>query len=769
MASVQDQYKKLFTKTKKAIKADTERAILLRLDSERAEQAQTPDKHYQSTAGLDLSEITSSYDVDRRIAIAEAEASIAALPDGYQPYGRLFVNRMKETAEILNQETFAATIHSTLLTNLAAQGMEGSPLYQQAEQEKDLAQSRAELPGAQFDAIRRVFSVMSGRAGALRYVRSAWYNDPSRTPQELEDKEKLGRLLEPVMDAYLTSFGIRLDDILALDDISVPVKNVTLRLAKNSRINPKAFGFNLNSGTTDQISLEEIEYGVQSFDLAFGHTYDDAQKTELAETGLDQFDMITIGGKSANALFADKYKDQTPERREQLMKCEIIKASLNAQQKIACARIEGGKITEMTPIHTECHLEQKKTFGQRFRAFFGAKIPTKQDEINKREKETDTPEETLSAKDHMLTLSGKIAAKVIDMDNSFVSPNAKLYTVSYGLSGEDENTTYNNLAGNGVKYKSLNRVYTRNSLFALYAMTKHDLSLERAFDPTYIGSKPSYGRELTEFLKTATPEQAAQLYADMGAKLASLPVPDIDPDNLSEMTDNYETFRHLRGMAIDLDQVFTDETKALCPTLPGMTASAFEKQETVLNLMSTACNVATKYVLSMSVDPEGKEAETTLYLTDAIKSRALCEYAREHCKVGDYRTLEGSDIFSMQRLDGMLTACDMQLAPILSSEQRSEYQSEFMSYIRHGNPEFLYQSKEDPLQFSVKDPNRTAKLKETDQTASMARQTAKKEADRVDFATVLEEEVPERKVSAPSKTMSESQKEVSHSAPARKK
>ncbi|MBO5197294.1 MAG: hypothetical protein J6B85_02055 [Lachnospiraceae bacterium] len=85
-----------------------------------------------------------------------------------------------------------------------------------------------------------------------------------------------------------------------------------------------------------------LKMGSAAFDRFFKTHYPEEQKNELQDARLDLFDTIYIGGKTARECFEHKYRNEIPEKREAMMKCEVVAALVSLKEHLSFSRIEHG-------------------------------------------------------------------------------------------------------------------------------------------------------------------------------------------------------------------------------------------------------------------------------------------------------------------------------------------------------------------------------------------------------------------------------------------
>ena len=114
----------------------------------------------------------------------------------------------------------------------------------------------------------------------------------------------------------------------------------TARFEIDDELDAEAFAQAAGTGALSGLDEEQQKKGKELFGSFFGRHFPKQQQEELKKANLDIFDTIYIGGMTARECFESKYADETPERREAMMKCEIVAALLSVREHVSFSRME---------------------------------------------------------------------------------------------------------------------------------------------------------------------------------------------------------------------------------------------------------------------------------------------------------------------------------------------------------------------------------------------------------------------------------------------
>lgn len=155
-------------------------------------------------------------------------------------------------------------------------------------------------------------------------------------------------------------------------------ETLEMNFEENARFNSRKFLSNMSKKNPAPTPYQK-DYAMSVFDNTFGGAFDKNQKKKLEDAGLSIYDMILIDGKSVKELYGEKYRNLSPERQEEMFKCEAVAAVMGSKLNVAFTRVvenvrkervlaEPTAITRGGMLH-----DPEPTLGQRFLNFFHIK------------------------------------------------------------------------------------------------------------------------------------------------------------------------------------------------------------------------------------------------------------------------------------------------------------------------------------------------------------------------------------------------------------
>lgn len=185
-----------------------------------------------------------------------------------------------------------------------------------------------------------IFDSISGKdpMDILNTMESEANDNPQRAAIVAMVRQGLGDALAQQPDEQLKSLG--LDGIFALNALPQQTPtSVTMDFANHPDFDANEFNSHVRKGFS-KLSKLEREYAAATFDETFSSLYTDKQKDLQNLTGIDPLDLIIINGQTAKELYSNKYPRLTEDQRKEMIKCEIVSASLSSDPKISFNLIE---------------------------------------------------------------------------------------------------------------------------------------------------------------------------------------------------------------------------------------------------------------------------------------------------------------------------------------------------------------------------------------------------------------------------------------------
>lgn len=569
----QEQYlAQWYDKTKEAVLKELREQNERIREEDRRTNHENPDRNYMPTANLSM-DVASHYVSERERAQQVHHSYIPFMSGHTQEIMQFLVGEADRVADEIRQGQLDALIYQKMLDE--AKGPERAPYRAAIEQKGVEAQNRTVERGTTYEAIDTVLWKLEGRIPSdVTLISGERYQQ--MTQQERSERKyspvQQGSFMEIMEHAPAMCAGMEFDEFLERQPIrQVMPGTLTMNFTDYQMFNSREFLEHMASAKK-QPTLREKDYAMSIYDATFGGAFDKGQKKLLAQLGMDEFDLITIEGRTVNELFADKYKDMEPQRRNELLRCEVVAAVMGSEKKVAFGRIkmnEQGEpeIAGTSALKPEGNLhDPKPTLGQRFLNFLHIKkyVP-----LSQKMAQAGSPERAAAAREQAQQAlevahpQDKLTRRMIKglyEKNNEANCGPRVSAEFKEFFGKDHDNAINELPGfaQGAEIGLRNQLSRPSTGVGLvYArLLQEGHRLADIMDPDKLQDEKSMaGRQIAEQMKT--PEGIGTLLADATKTYANL--------------DMRAEFAYALGRPLDtpeaLEKAMTGE-KEMATTLP---------------------------------------------------------------------------------------------------------------------------------------------------------------------------------------------------------
>lgn len=330
------------------------------------ENAEHPRADYRPIGNLRLDSV-SDFVTERERAQLEHVAHVPFVAGDNQSLAQFFLNRGMEMAEEIRQKQLDVMVYQTMAANTA-----DTDLRREIQVLSRQTEDRVTKLSGVWNMTDALLKKLEGRLPeGRRLVPQSRY--PSMSEEEKAQAwtisdENFAELMAAAPEALRKS----IDEIeqLPVGPQAAP-DTLSIHFADNPGIDHRKFRANMTK-SGKQPTPEELDYAAGVYASAFSGAFDERQRQQLQNLGLEEFDLITIDGVSVSELFGEKYKDLEPEKRRLMLKAEVAAAAMDGSRNLAINRVRineqgapeyigAAVITRSSDLH-----EPKPTLGQRF-------------------------------------------------------------------------------------------------------------------------------------------------------------------------------------------------------------------------------------------------------------------------------------------------------------------------------------------------------------------------------------------------------------------
>lgn len=374
-------------------------------EEDRRTNDERPNRHYMPTAMLSL-DVASVYVTQREYQQQLHRGYIPLVREDKQEELRYLIDQGDIIANEMAEKQLDVMIYHMMLDR--ARG-DRAQYRQEIQQQTHVAENRTIELGKTYEAVDTILWKMEGRiAPNVNLISDAEWNQltaEQRQNGNYQPVETAGinEILEAAPEELFAQRIVRDEDSLDDDELDFLDEDVVyqrrsfgqllrqpsamepglpfkmeMEFKEHPDFNSRKFLESM-SKKNKQPSLFEKDYALSMFETTFGAIYNKEQKALLSDLKMDEFDLIMIGDQTVNDLFADKYKNLEPEKRSEMLRCEVVAAIMGAEKNVSVSKVQRDGLGEPMISRSAAILpsgnlhDPEPTFGQKFLNFFGIK------------------------------------------------------------------------------------------------------------------------------------------------------------------------------------------------------------------------------------------------------------------------------------------------------------------------------------------------------------------------------------------------------------
>ncbi len=372
-------------------------------NKQRTANEANPQDNYVPTANLSL-DVASEYVTSREHTLQVHRAQLKTIPEGERERFEYILGKSAEISQQMADAQMDVWVYSAMSDQ--AKGAEKSFLSV-VSRANDMAQRVIMRCNQTYFAFDSVFDQMMGQSrGGVTLVPADEFKNMSDEQKKQGNFASLqpGEFDSMLEDAPDSLRGMKFRDYLALPPVQTRLPDAfAMDFMENKNFNSRTFLENMTK-QNKQPTVFEKDYALSIYETTFAGVYNKQQKNELASNNLNEFDLITINGRTVNEIYADKYKDLEPMQRDNMLRCEVVAAVMGSEKNVAFSRLENNEhghpvLSQPSAITRggELH-DPKPTLGQRLLNLFGIKkyVP-----LSRKMAEANAPERLQEAREQM--------------------------------------------------------------------------------------------------------------------------------------------------------------------------------------------------------------------------------------------------------------------------------------------------------------------------------------------------------------------------------
>lgn len=376
----QEYLQEWYEQTAREVRATLRELNLRNWEEDREENDRDPNPHYLPKANLNP-EIASQYIAEREAAAKMHHSYIPLMADQDQALMQFLVQTSDTVAAEAAQAQLNVMIYQMMLdqTDRDPRRRELREEVRRLNlQEQDHMRERAET----WNGVDTILWKLEGRIDPkYQLVTEDEYKAMSQDQKAsgIYSPHRPYGIMEYVQNGPEEFRTMTFGDLLRTPpSVQRTPETLEMNFEENARFNSRKFLSNMSKRNPAPTPYQK-DYAMSVFDNTFGGAFDKNQKKKLEDAGLSVYDMILIDGKSVKQLYGEKYKDLSPERQEEMFKCEAVAAVMGSKLNVAFTRIVENErnervLAEPTVITRGGTLhDPRPTLGQRFLNFFHIK------------------------------------------------------------------------------------------------------------------------------------------------------------------------------------------------------------------------------------------------------------------------------------------------------------------------------------------------------------------------------------------------------------